>query len=51
MTKVAFTHDWSKEMWDWPMQHHDGVVKVHNTKDLFEVGLEVHFYKPDEIKV
>jgi crystallin alpha B len=51
MTKVELTHDWSANMWDWPMQHADGVVKVHNTKDLFEVGLEVQQYTPNEISV
>ena len=48
MTKVELTHDWSANMWDWPMQHADGVVKVHNSKELFEVGLEVQQYTPNE---
>jgi len=49
--KIDVSHDWSNEMWDWPMQHNDGIVKVHNTPDHFEVGLECQFYRPDEIKV
>ena len=47
---VAVEHNWNAEMWGWPLQH-DGITKVINTKDKFQVGLEVPHYKPDEIEV
>jgi len=42
---------WTAEMWDWPLQHHDGVVRVHNDAASFEVGLETQFFTPKEIQV
>jgi HSP20 family molecular chaperone IbpA len=38
-------------MWDWPLQHTDGEVKVYNGDDKFEVALQVQFFKPNEIDV
>jgi len=48
---IEVQHNWAANQWDWPLQHHDGVVHVHNDKDRFEVGLEVHFFTPKEIEV
>lgn len=38
-------------MWDWPLQHTDGEVKVVNTPEKFEVALQVQYFKPNEIDV
>ncbi|CAD5221008.1 unnamed protein product [Bursaphelenchus xylophilus] len=51
MTSVPVGHEWTGESWDWPLQHNDGIVKVHNTKDKFEVGLDVQYFTPNEIEV
>ncbi|VDO96622.1 unnamed protein product [Soboliphyme baturini] len=47
---VPLTHEWSADMWDWPLQN-DSVVKVINTSDLFEVALDAPFFTPKEIEV
>uniref|UniRef100_A0AC34Q567 SHSP domain-containing protein n=1 Tax=Panagrolaimus sp. JU765 TaxID=591449 RepID=A0AC34Q567_9BILA len=51
MTSIPVGHDWVGQTWDWPLQHSDGVVKVTNTADKFEVGLDVQFFTPNEIEV
>ena len=51
MTSIPVGHDWVGETWDWPLQHNDGVVKVNNSSDKFEVGLDVQFFAPNEIEV
>ncbi|CAJ0951734.1 unnamed protein product, partial [Mesorhabditis belari] len=51
MSTVPLTHDWAAPQWDWPLQHHDGVVKVNNTSSGFEVGLDCAFFTPNEIEV
>jgi len=51
MSAVPITHSWVGESWDWPLQNTDGVVKVTNTADKFEVGLDVQFFTPNEIEV
>ncbi|KAL3110403.1 hypothetical protein niasHT_011841 [Heterodera trifolii] len=39
------------DLWDWPLQHEDGVVHVHNGHDCWEVALEVAFFRPGEIEI
>ncbi|KAL3096959.1 hypothetical protein niasHS_002675 [Heterodera schachtii] len=51
MENIEITHEWSGQQWDWPLQHNDGVVKVHNTPEKWEVGLDVAFFTPNEIEV
>uniref|UniRef100_A0A158R4V0 SHSP domain-containing protein n=1 Tax=Syphacia muris TaxID=451379 RepID=A0A158R4V0_9BILA len=48
---IPVGQDFVAETWDWPLQQADGVVRVTNTKDKFEVGLDVQFFKPNEIEV
>ncbi|GMR35714.1 hypothetical protein PMAYCL1PPCAC_05909, partial [Pristionchus mayeri] len=38
-------------LWNWPEQANDGVVKVHNDEDKFEVHLDAPFFTPKEIQV
>uniref|UniRef100_A0A915ERK2 SHSP domain-containing protein n=1 Tax=Ditylenchus dipsaci TaxID=166011 RepID=A0A915ERK2_9BILA len=48
---IEVTHDWTGEQWDWPLQHNDGVVKVQNLGNKWEVGLDAQFFTPKEIEV
>ncbi|KAH7705846.1 HSP-12.2 protein [Aphelenchoides avenae] len=48
---IEVTHNWAEGEWEWPLQHHDGVVKVHDTPEFFEVGLDAGFFTPKEIEV
>ncbi|KAI1729777.1 heat shock protein Hsp-12.2 [Ditylenchus destructor] len=48
MSAIPVDHDGGQ--WDWPLQHNDGVVNVTNTKEKFEVGLDVQFFTPNEIE-
>jgi crystallin alpha B len=48
---IPLTHDWTKTQWDWPMQHDDGVVKVVNTPELFDVHFDCQLFTPKEIEV
>jgi len=48
---IQVDHNWAANQWDWPMQHHDGVVHVRNDANVFEVGLEMHAFTPKEIEV
>ena len=51
MSQVQVQHNWNADQWDWPLQHNDGVVKVHNTPEKFEVGLDASYFTPKEIEV
>ncbi|VDK26319.1 unnamed protein product [Anisakis simplex] len=48
---IEVAHSWKADQWDWPLQHHDGVVKLTNTNDKFEVTLDAAFFTPNEIEV
>jgi HSP20 family molecular chaperone IbpA len=49
--KVELAHNWNAEHWDWPLQHRDGVVRVHDSPHHFEVGLDCVSFTPNEIDV
>lgn len=48
---IEVQHSWKTEQWDWPLQHNDGVVRVTNTSDKFEVALDAQYFTPKEIEV
>lgn len=48
---IEVTHEWSAQQWDWPLQHNDGVVRVLDSSDRWEVGLDVAYFTPKEIEV
>jgi len=48
---ISMTHDWAGKELVWPLQHDDGVVKLVNTNDQFEVNFDCHFFKPEELEV
>ena len=48
---IEVTHEWSGQQWDWPLQHNDGVVRVLDSSDKWEVGLDVAYFTPNEIEV
>ncbi|VDK20256.1 unnamed protein product [Anisakis simplex] len=50
-TTLPIVRNWVGELWDWPLQCSDGVVRVTNTRDKFEVGLDVQYFAPNEIEV
>ncbi|CDW55484.1 small heat shock protein [Trichuris trichiura] len=44
-------HDWTADMWDWPLQSNEGIARVKNDASGFEVNLEVPYFTPNEIEV
>jgi len=48
---IEVQHNWGTNQWDWPLQHHDGVVHVHNDKNCFEVSLDFRYFTPKELDV
>ncbi|CAK5073619.1 unnamed protein product [Meloidogyne enterolobii] len=50
--RIPVSHDEaSPKQWDWPLQHNDGVVKVQENSDNWEVDLDMSFFEPKEIEV
>ncbi|KAL7076394.1 hypothetical protein ACQ4LE_004644 [Meloidogyne hapla] len=47
---IEVEHEVASE-WDWPLQHTNGIVKVYNSDEKFEVLLDVQFFLPSEIEV
>lgn len=39
------------DQWDWPLNKEDGVAKVTDTDEKFEVTLEAVYFQPKEIEV
>lgn len=39
------------KQWDWPLQHQDGLVKVENTSDRFQVQLDNPYFTAKEVEV
>ena len=37
--------------WDWPLQHNDGIVKVQDLPDRWEVDMDMAYFTPQEIEV
>jgi hypothetical protein len=46
---AGMTH--SAPQWDWPLQHNDGIVKVQDLPDRWEVDLDMAYFTPNEIEV
>lgn len=41
----------SADIWDWPLQHNDGMVLIQNDSKHFEADLEVPMFRPNDISV
>uniref|UniRef100_A0A5S6QC41 SHSP domain-containing protein n=1 Tax=Trichuris muris TaxID=70415 RepID=A0A5S6QC41_TRIMR len=50
-TRLPVRHDWTADMWDWPLQSSEGTARVRNDANGFEVHLEVPYFTPNEIEV
>jgi len=51
MAQLEMNHPFTAQIWDWPLQHHDGIAPLHNDQKGFEVSLELQDFAPKEIKV
>ncbi|VDP02855.1 unnamed protein product [Soboliphyme baturini] len=47
---VGMSHDWTADLWDWPLQQ-DTVIRTVNTKERFEVALDAKGFRPNEIEI
>lgn len=36
---VEVTHDLPAGQWDWPLQHNDGIVRLRDYQDRWEIDL------------
>jgi len=49
---IEVTHDLpSAGEWDWPLQLNDGVVKLRDLVDRWEIDLDAIYFTPKEIEV
>lgn len=52
MSNIEVTHDLpSAGQWDWPLQHNDGVVRLRDLPDHWEIDLDTINFTPKEIEV
>ncbi|KAF7629902.1 SHSP domain-containing protein [Meloidogyne graminicola] len=49
--RIPISHDESARQWDWPLQHNDGIVKIKENAENWEVDLDMSFFEPKEIEV
>jgi len=47
---IQVAHNFKEALWDWPIGN-DGIVKVTNTSEKFEVHLDAQQFTPNEIQV
>jgi len=47
---IELAHNFKEALWDWPIGN-DGIVKVTNTHEKFEVQLDAQLFTPNEIQV
>jgi hypothetical protein len=51
ITREESTESAGAKQWDWPLQHNDGVVKVQDLPERWEVDLDMAYFTPNEIEV
>ena len=50
--RIPISHDEPvAQQWDWPLQHNDGIVKVQDLNDRWEVDMDMAYFAPNEIEV